>query len=237
MARRTWRIVALTLGLSMTLLGSGLLYLGVRESGQAAADLDQQLTTASQSSSVLLSEFFDRAVGSDLQLASEPAFANFYAVPGGLKSKVERNIRSLQNAQTSLMLDRETYPGAVSEACFIDLDDRTRAGPRRRRARSPPWTTCPRRVARRPSSRRPRSSRSTSRTSRSPTSPRTPASGSSPPRPRSRWTARPWALAHFEVSIESLRQALVAAETRQPDPRRRLALRGRDHRRESAAGA
>ena len=47
MARRTWRIVALTLGLSMTLLGSGLLYLGVRESDQAATDLDQQLTTAS----------------------------------------------------------------------------------------------------------------------------------------------------------------------------------------------
>jgi methyl-accepting chemotaxis protein len=121
MARRTWRIVALTLGLSMTVLASGLLYLGVRESDQAAADLDQQLTTASQSSSVLLSEFFDRAVGSDLQLASEPAFANFYAAPGGLKSKVERNIRSLQNAQRSLISIEKTYPGAVSEACFIDL--------------------------------------------------------------------------------------------------------------------
>ena len=32
---------------------------------------------------MLLSEFFDRAVGSDLQLAAEPAFANFYEAPAG----------------------------------------------------------------------------------------------------------------------------------------------------------
>ncbi len=74
MARRSWRVVALALGVSMTALGSGLLFLGVRESAQTAADLDQQLTTASEGSAILLSEFFDRAVGSDLQLAAEPVF-------------------------------------------------------------------------------------------------------------------------------------------------------------------
>ena len=70
----------------------------------------------------MLSEFFDRAVGSDLQLAAEPAFVAAYQAPGSLKSKAEANIPALQDAQQSLAAIETTYPGAVSEACLIDLD-------------------------------------------------------------------------------------------------------------------
>ena len=122
MAGRSWRIVALTLGLAMTLLGTGLLYVGVRESSQAADSLDRRLANASESASIVLSEFFDRAVGSDLQLAAEPAFVAAYQAPGSLKSKAEANIPALQDAQQSLAAIEMTYPGAVSEACLIDLD-------------------------------------------------------------------------------------------------------------------
>lgn len=122
MARRSWRVLALTVGLSMTALGSGLLFLGVRDSGQAATDLDQQLTTASEGSAVLLSEFFDRAVGSDLQLAAEPSFQNVYGAPGSLASKVDKTIPALADSHKSLAAIEDTYPGAVSEACLIDLD-------------------------------------------------------------------------------------------------------------------
>jgi methyl-accepting chemotaxis protein len=122
MAGRSWRIVTLTAGLSMTLLAVGLLYIGVRESDQAATSLDRRLTSTSQAAAIVLSELFDRAVGSDLQLAAEPAFADVYEAPGSLASKTEADIPALQKAQQSLAAIESTYPGAVSEACFIDLD-------------------------------------------------------------------------------------------------------------------
>ena len=111
MARRSWRVVALTVGVSMTALGSGLLFLGVRESAQAAVDLDQQLTNASEGSAIVLSEFFDRAVGSDLQLAAEPSFQNVYDAPGSLAAKVNQTIPALEDAHQSLAAIEETYPG------------------------------------------------------------------------------------------------------------------------------
>ncbi|MEO8107548.1 MAG: hypothetical protein ABI720_09530, partial [Actinomycetes bacterium] len=122
MSRRSWRVAALSAGLAMTLLGSALLFLGVRESSQAAESLDRRLTSSSGSAAIVLSEFFDRAVGSDLQLAAEPAFVDAYQAPGSLKSKTTANIPALQDAQQSLGAIETTYPGAVSEACFIDLD-------------------------------------------------------------------------------------------------------------------
>jgi hypothetical protein len=45
-----------------------------------------------------------------------------YQAPGSLKSKTEANIPALQDAQQSLAAIEMTYPGAVSEACLIDLD-------------------------------------------------------------------------------------------------------------------
>ncbi|HEX5018892.1 MAG TPA: hypothetical protein VFX15_15040, partial [Actinomycetes bacterium] len=84
--RGSWRTVALLTGAVLTLTASGLLYVGVRDSAQAASELDRNLGRASQSSATLLSEFFDRAVGSDLQLASEPALTRVYETPGSLKS-------------------------------------------------------------------------------------------------------------------------------------------------------
>ena len=122
MAHRSRRLVALAVGVSLTALGSGLLFLGVRESAQAAVDLDQQLRTASQGSAIVLSEFFDRAVGSDLQLAAEPSFRNVYEAPGTLAAKVEKTIPALADSHQSLAAIEDTYPGAVSEACLIDLD-------------------------------------------------------------------------------------------------------------------
>jgi methyl-accepting chemotaxis protein len=121
MVRRSWRVTALVTGVALTASASALLYLGVREANLASQDLDASLTTDSESASVLLSEFFDRAVGSDLQLAADPAFARFYEAPGSLVTKVEQNIPAIQDAQQSLMAIERTYPGAVSEACFIDL--------------------------------------------------------------------------------------------------------------------
>jgi methyl-accepting chemotaxis protein len=212
MARRSWRVVALTVGVSMTALGSGLLFLGVRESAQTAVELDQQLSNASEGSALLLSEFFDRAVGSDLQLASEPAFAGFYEAPGSLATKVERNIAVLRDAQQSLGAIEETYPGAVSEACFIDVDTGYELARVVDGEIAPADDLSPDESAAvffEPTSKQPVGV---------PYQSLPYISGDT-----SLWViatatlvevdGRAEALAHFEVSIESLRQALVAADT------------------------
>jgi methyl-accepting chemotaxis protein len=211
MVRRTWRLTALTLGVVLTSAASGLLYLGVREANLAAQDLDARLTTASEGSSVLLSEFFDRAAGSDLQLAAEPAFARVYQTPGSLAGKVQRNTPVLQDAQRSLLAIEKTYPGAVSEACFIDL----RTG--RELARVVDGTIAP------PDDLSPDESEAVffAPTKSQPVG----VPYQSLPyvsEDTGLWViatatlvevdGEPVALAHFEVSIESLRQALVAAD-------------------------
>jgi methyl-accepting chemotaxis protein len=210
MGGRSWRVAALSLGLAMTVLGSALLFLGVRESSQAADSLDRRLGNASESSAIVLSEFFDRAVGSDLQLAAEPAFAQMYRAPGSLKEKTAANIPALQDAQQSLAAIESAYPGAVSEACFIDL------ATGRELARvvdgkvAPPDDLSP---------------DETEATFFKPTSEQ-PVGVPFQSRPyvsedTGLWViststlvevdGKPQALAHYEVSVESLRQALVAS--------------------------
>ncbi|MCZ3390075.1 MAG: hypothetical protein LH645_13410 [Actinomycetia bacterium] len=58
----------------------------------------------------------------DLQLAAEPSFQNVYIAPGSLASKVDKTIPALADSHQSLAAIEDTYPGAVSEACLIDLD-------------------------------------------------------------------------------------------------------------------
>jgi methyl-accepting chemotaxis protein len=119
--KASWRTAALVTGFALTLSATGLLYLGVKESAQRATQLDKQLSNASQNSATLLSEFFDRAVGSDVQLATEPALARIYEKPASLKAKIDQNVPVVQNIQQSLTAVGVVYPGAVSEACYIDI--------------------------------------------------------------------------------------------------------------------
>ena len=50
MTRTTWRIVAFVLGVVLTSTASALLYVSMSESARAAKELDQRLSTASESS-------------------------------------------------------------------------------------------------------------------------------------------------------------------------------------------
>jgi methyl-accepting chemotaxis protein len=122
MQRRTVRALALALGLSMTVAGSVLLWQGARESEQKARNLDETLNSSVETSSLLLAEHFERAVSADLQLAGQPAYADFYRAPGSTVAKIEQNIAPLRDAQRGLLTIEELFPKAVSEACFIDLN-------------------------------------------------------------------------------------------------------------------
>ena len=212
MARRSWRIVALTVGVSMTALGSGLLFLGVRESAQAAVALDQQLTTASEGSAVVLSEFFDRAVGSDLQLAAEPSFQNVYEAPGSLASKVNKTIPALADSHQSLAAIEDTYPGAVSEACLIDLDtgrELARVVKGKTAKASDLSLDETKSVFFKPTSEQPVGVPYQSLPYVSPDTDLWVVATATPVEVNGKAEA----LVHFEVAIESLRQALVAADT------------------------
>jgi methyl-accepting chemotaxis protein len=119
--RGSWHTAALVTGATLTLAASGVLYVAVRDANQAANELDQQLSTASQNSATLLSEYFDRAAGSDVQLAAEPAFARVYEHTEPITRAIARDAPVVQNIQRSLAAVGDVYPGAVSEACYIDI--------------------------------------------------------------------------------------------------------------------
>ena len=210
--KASWRRAALIGGVGLTVTASGLLYLGVRESAQEASDLDQQLSTASQNSATLLSEFFDRAVGSDLQLASAPAFTRVYTTPGSLESKIERESGAVQNIQQNLAAIGRVYPGAVSEACYIDIATGREIARVVDGVAAPPKDLSP-------------DEKAAPFFDEASVQPEDIPFQSAPyvSEDTDLWVVatatpiwidgRPTAIAHFEVSIESLRQALVAGQS------------------------
>ena len=108
-------------GLLLVLSGLGLAWLGARSADREAADLDRRLDTTASNAAVLMADQFERAVAADLQLAAVPAFARFYQAPGSLDAKVRANGPDVRDAQNALAFIENLFPGAVSEACFIDL--------------------------------------------------------------------------------------------------------------------
>ncbi|MFL6180776.1 MAG: methyl-accepting chemotaxis protein [Actinomycetes bacterium] len=209
--KASWRTAALVTGFALTLTATGLLYLGVKESAQRANELDKQLSNASQNSATLLSEFFDRAVGSDVQLASEPAFARIYEKPGPLKPKIDQNLPVVQNIQKSLSAVGVVYPGAVSEACYIDIATGREIARVVEDKVAPAADLSPSEKAAsffKPSSEQPvgvpfqSTPYVSGDTNLWVVGTATPVAVNGKPR----------AIAHFEVSIESLREAVVAAD-------------------------
>lgn len=121
MHQRTVRATALILGVALTLAAAIVLWQGSRESMATEQAQDRTLTAAAQSSAALLAEHFERAVAADLQLAAQPAFRDFYQLPGTVRQKVGSHSPVLRRAEQGLLAIEKIFPGAVSEVCFIDL--------------------------------------------------------------------------------------------------------------------
>ncbi|HVQ86690.1 MAG TPA: methyl-accepting chemotaxis protein [Actinomycetes bacterium] len=123
MQRRFVRAIALMLGLTLVAAGSVLWWQASRETAAREQILDQNLSSSADSSAVLLAEHFERAVAADIQLASQPAFIRFYKLHGSVDSKIKRDLPVLHRVEQGLASIETIFPGAVSEACFINVRD------------------------------------------------------------------------------------------------------------------
>lgn len=77
----------------------------------------------------VLTNYFARARSLTQVIARNPAFREFYELPGTRLARIRRNGSVVRETQASLAYLEELFPDSIGEACFID-----RAGPENARA-------------------------------------------------------------------------------------------------------
>ncbi|HJU01009.1 MAG TPA: hypothetical protein VJ966_07350, partial [Actinomycetes bacterium] len=84
------------------------------------AALDGALANTAAAQAQVLEDYFSRARSIDLLTANNPAFQDFYALPGSRAGKVRRGGPVLDKANAALGYLEELFPDSIGEACFID---------------------------------------------------------------------------------------------------------------------
>jgi diguanylate cyclase (GGDEF)-like protein len=97
---------------------------GTSAHSHAVAALDGALTNTASAQAQVLEDYFARARSIDLLTANNPAFQDFYQLPGSRAAKIRRGGRVLDKTNQALGYLEELFPDSIGEACFID-----RAGP------------------------------------------------------------------------------------------------------------
>ena len=93
---------------------------GASAHSHAAAALDGALANTASAQAQVLEDYFSRAHSIDLLTANNPAFQDFYALPGGRAAKLRRGGPVLDKANQALGYLEELFPDSIGEACFID---------------------------------------------------------------------------------------------------------------------
>jgi diguanylate cyclase (GGDEF)-like protein len=117
-----------TLLLAIVLLSVGI-GVGMSEHSHAVATLNGALATSASKQAEVLDDYFDRAQSIDLLTAHNPAFGEFYRLPGsrtpgGRKRLIRAGGPILDHVNRALGYLEELFPDSIGEACFID-----RSGP------------------------------------------------------------------------------------------------------------
>ena len=112
--------------LPMLLVGICLLPVGIG-SGMSAhshgiAALDGALANTTSAQAQLLQDYFSRAQSIDLLTANNPAFQDFYTLPGSRAAKVRSGGPVLDKVNRALGYLEQLFPTSIGEACFIDRD-------------------------------------------------------------------------------------------------------------------
>jgi diguanylate cyclase (GGDEF)-like protein len=97
---------------------------GASAHSHAKAALNGSLANTASAQAQVLEDYVSRARSIDLLTANNPAFQDFYALPGSRAAKVRAGGPVLDKANEALGYLEELFPDSIGEACFID-----RAGP------------------------------------------------------------------------------------------------------------
>jgi diguanylate cyclase (GGDEF)-like protein len=93
---------------------------GTSARGHAVAALEGSLANKASEQAQLLEDYFLRAQSIDLLTANNPAFQDFYELPGDHAVKVRSGGRVLNRANQALGYLERLFPTSIGEACFID---------------------------------------------------------------------------------------------------------------------
>jgi hypothetical protein len=112
------------LSLSVLLVAICLLPVGIGSGtsahSHAVAALDGALANTASAQAQVLEDYFERARSIDLLTANNPAFQDFYELPGSRAAKVRRGGPVLNKTNRALGYLEELFPDSIGEACFID---------------------------------------------------------------------------------------------------------------------
>src|SRR6266542_1579983 len=178
--RRMRRFPFSTLLVAICLLPVGI-GSGTSTHGHAIAALEGALANKASEEAQVLADYFSRGQSIDLLTANNPAFQQFYGLPGDRGAKLRSGRPVVDEINQSLAYLERLFPDSIGEACFIDHggpeNARVVRGVRARPADLSPTSQATRSSGPRSPSPKDRSTRH-DRTCRL-----TPASGSSPTRP------------------------------------------------------
>jgi diguanylate cyclase (GGDEF)-like protein len=97
---------------------------GTSAHSHAVAALDGALVNTASAQAQVLEDYFSRARSINLLTANNPAFQDFYGLPGSRGAKIRSGGPVLDEANEALGYLEQLFPDSIGEACFID-----RAGP------------------------------------------------------------------------------------------------------------
>jgi len=95
---------------------------GMSAHSHTVAALDGALANTTSAQAQLLQDYFARAQSIDLLTANNPAFQDFYRLPGDRQAKVRSGGPVLDKVNRALGYLERLFPTSIGEACFIDRD-------------------------------------------------------------------------------------------------------------------
>jgi hypothetical protein len=93
---------------------------GASAHSHAKAALGGALANTASAQAQLFEDYFSRARSIDLLTANNPAFGDFYALPGSRAAKIRAGGPVLDKTNQALGYLEELFPDSIGEACFID---------------------------------------------------------------------------------------------------------------------
>src|SRR5688572_20175733 len=93
---------------------------GTSAHSHARAALDGALANTASAQAQVLEDYFARARSINLLTANNPAFQEFYQLPGSRAAKIRSGRPVLDEANEALGYLEELFPDSIGEACFID---------------------------------------------------------------------------------------------------------------------
>ncbi len=93
---------------------------GTSTHGHAIAALEGALANKASEEAQVLADYFSRGQSIDLLTANNPAFQQFYGLPGDRGAKLRSGRPVVDEINQSLAYLERLFPDSIGEACFID---------------------------------------------------------------------------------------------------------------------